>query len=46
MCGNGSGRAEHPIEMLGEDWYKDEGWGMNPEGEMEKSGPLPFEVLP
>ncbi len=24
LCGNGSGRTEHPMEMLGEDWYK---WG-------------------
>jgi len=24
MCGNGSGRTEHPCEMIGEDWYK---WG-------------------
>lgn len=24
LCGNGSGRTEHPIEMLGEDWYT---WG-------------------
>ena len=28
MCGNGSGRTEHPAEMLGEDWYKEEGWDM------------------
>jgi len=21
ICGNGSGRTEHPIEVLGEDWY-------------------------
>jgi hypothetical protein len=30
ICGNGSGRTEHPIEMLGEDWYKSEDWGMDP----------------
>jgi len=24
LCGNGSGRTEHPAEMLGEDWYT---WG-------------------
>ncbi len=24
MCGNGSGRTEHPAEMLGDDWYT---WG-------------------
>lgn len=24
ICGNGSGRTEHPAEMLGDDWYT---WG-------------------
>jgi hypothetical protein len=24
MCGNGSGRTEHPMEIMGEDWYT---WG-------------------
>lgn len=24
-CGNGSGRTQHPIELLGDDWYKDFG---------------------
>ncbi|MFZ5484560.1 MAG: DUF3079 domain-containing protein [Pseudomonadota bacterium] len=27
ICGNGSGRTEHPIESLGEDWYKQGDWG-------------------
>lgn len=26
MCSNGSGRTEHPAEMLGEDWYTWGGW--------------------
>jgi hypothetical protein len=25
MCGNGSGRMEHPAEVLGDDWYTWEG---------------------
>lgn len=24
-CGNGSGRTQHPMELLGEDWYLDFG---------------------
>ena len=36
MCGNGSGRTEHPAEMLGEDWYKEEGWDMDPEEKPDK----------
>ncbi len=24
LCGNGSGRTEHPMEIMGEDWYT---WG-------------------
>ena len=28
MCGNGSGRTEHPAEILGEDWYEWEAWNM------------------
>jgi hypothetical protein len=26
MCGNGSGRTEHPAEIMGEDWYA---WGLD-----------------
>lgn len=36
MCGNGSGRTEHPAEMLGEDWYKEEGWDMDAEEKPDK----------
>ena len=28
-CGNGSGRTQHPAEMLGEDWYKWGDWGID-----------------
>ncbi len=31
ICGNGSGRTEHPMEALGEDWYLEEGWGLDAE---------------
>lgn len=27
-CGNGSGRTQHPAEMLGDDWYKWGDWGI------------------
>lgn len=27
-CGNGSGRTQHPSEVLGEDWYLVGDWGM------------------
>lgn len=29
MCGNGSGRTEHPYEILGEDWYTWGDWGFD-----------------
>lgn len=31
LCGNGSGRTEHPAETLGADWYTWEAWGMAPD---------------
>ncbi len=36
ICGNGSGRTEHPIEILGPDWYLVGDW--NQDGEF---GPDP-----
>ena len=27
-CGNGSGRTQHPAELLGEDWYEWGDWGL------------------
>jgi hypothetical protein len=27
-CGNGSGRTQHPAELLGEDWYTFGDWGL------------------
>lgn len=27
-CGNGSGRTQHPAELLGEDWYLVGDWGL------------------
>lgn len=28
QCGNGSGRTQHPAEMLGDDWYTWGDWGI------------------
>lgn len=28
QCGNGSGRTQHPAEMLGDDWYQWGDWGI------------------
>ena len=28
QCGNGSGRTQHPAELLGEDWYEWGDWGI------------------
>lgn len=28
-CGNGSGRTQHPAELLGEDWYRHGDWGFD-----------------
>jgi hypothetical protein len=30
-CGNGSGRTQHPAELLGEDWYEWGDWGVVPD---------------
>lgn len=27
-CGNGSSRTQHPIELLGDDWYMHGDWGI------------------
>jgi Protein of unknown function (DUF3079) len=37
MCGNGSGRTEHPAEIMGEDWYKWGDWGLDPEAKQNQS---------
>ena len=38
-CGNGSGRTQHPIELLGDDWYEWGDWGIvpSPGGEAPRS---------
>lgn len=28
-CGNGSGRTQHPAELLGDDWYLFGDWGLD-----------------
>ena len=30
-CGNGSGRTQHPAELIGEDWYMHGDWGIEPD---------------
>jgi len=37
-CGNGSGRTQHPSELLGEDWYTYGDWGIDPEDPATPSG--------
>jgi len=37
MCGNGSGRTEHPMEVLGEDWYTWEAWGFDAVAEEDQA---------
>jgi hypothetical protein len=27
-CGNGSGRTQHPLELLGDDWLEHGDWGL------------------
>jgi hypothetical protein len=27
-CGNGSGRTQHPLELLGDDWFEQGDWGL------------------
>lgn len=36
QCGNGSGRTQHPSEMLGDDWYKWGDWGIEYEDAVEE----------
>ena len=37
-CGNGSDRTQHPIELLGEDWYEWGDWGIDTSPENAKNG--------
>lgn len=37
-CGNGSGRTQHPCELLGDDWYEYGDWGLEVADEPEKAG--------
>lgn len=32
-CGNGSDRTPHPVELLGDDWFKEGDWGIEFKGE-------------
>ncbi len=40
QCGNGSGRTQHPAEMLGDDWYQWGDWGIE-DGDDPSSQPTP-----
>lgn len=37
-CGNGCGRTQHPVEMLGDDWYTYGDWGFAPDALQQPSG--------
>jgi hypothetical protein len=32
-CGNGSDRTQHPMELMGDDWYLQGDWGLEFEDE-------------
>jgi hypothetical protein len=34
-CGNGSGRTQHPAELLGDDWYEHGDWGIDGLGDTQ-----------
>ena len=38
-CGNGSGRTQHPAELLGEDWYTVGDWDIEGPLTTEKHAP-------
>jgi hypothetical protein len=35
QCGNGSDRTQHPMELLGDDWYEHGDWGLDLSGDGE-----------
>lgn len=43
-CGNGSGRTQHPAELLGEDWYTFGDWDI--EGPLTADKTAPEEETP
>lgn len=41
-CGNGQSRTQHPIELLGADWYKHGDWNIElPEDKASQPAPEP-----
>lgn len=49
QCGNGSGRTQHPVEMLGDDWYQWGDWGIEDAPDPSVSAPslgLPEKLKP
>ena len=39
-CGNGSGRTQHPAELLGDDWYEWGDWGLDVPGTEAADDPV------
>lgn len=40
-CGNGAGRAQHPAEMMGDDWYMFGDWDVDSIIATDKSTAVP-----
>ncbi|MEW6677615.1 MAG: DUF3079 domain-containing protein [Pseudomonadota bacterium] len=36
LCGNGNSRVQHPAELMGDDWYEWDAWGLDAEGSLAK----------
>ncbi|HEY6897448.1 MAG TPA: DUF3079 domain-containing protein [Rhodocyclaceae bacterium] len=45
-CGNGSGRTQHPAELLGDDWYTYGDWGLDVPTAADTPPPLPDNECP
>jgi hypothetical protein len=43
-CGNGSSRTQHPLEMLGDDWFLHGDWGLDLGGAEEVARPVAQEA--
>jgi hypothetical protein len=39
-CGNGADRTQHPIELMGEDWYLHGDWQLDLADEAERDQPV------
>jgi hypothetical protein len=45
-CGNGSGRTQHPAELLGDDWYLYGDWGLDLPDDTNDPSALPVAINP